>query len=63
MNPRVRVLDLDTGGKKMYTLVFPEHADMSAKRSPSWHRWELLCSLHGSCMGSLDILTTPLRHT
>lgn len=32
MNSRIRVLDLDTGktGKKeLYTLVFPEHADIS----------------------------------
>ncbi len=29
MNSRIRVLDLDTGKKQVYTLVFPEHADIS----------------------------------
>ena len=29
MNSRIHVLDLDTGKKELYTLVFPEHADMS----------------------------------
>jgi regulator of nucleoside diphosphate kinase len=30
MNSRIRVLDLDTGKKDLYTLVFPEHANISA---------------------------------
>ena len=29
MNSRIHVLDLDTGKKERYTLVFPEHADIS----------------------------------
>ena len=29
MNSRIHVLDLDTGKKELYTLVFPEHADIS----------------------------------
>jgi regulator of nucleoside diphosphate kinase len=32
MNSRIRVLDLDTGKKEPYTLVFPEHADISTSR-------------------------------
>jgi regulator of nucleoside diphosphate kinase len=32
MNSRFRVLDLDTRKKEVYTLVFPEHADMSTRR-------------------------------
>jgi len=32
MNSRIRVLDLDTGKKELYTLVFPEHADMFTKK-------------------------------
>jgi regulator of nucleoside diphosphate kinase len=32
MNSRIRVLDLDTGKKELYTLVFPEHADISTSR-------------------------------
>jgi regulator of nucleoside diphosphate kinase len=32
MNSRVRVLDLDTRKKGLYTLVFPEHADLSTSR-------------------------------
>jgi regulator of nucleoside diphosphate kinase len=30
MNSRIHVLDPDTGQRELYTLVFPEHADMSA---------------------------------
>lgn len=29
MNSRIHVLDLDTGKKELYTLVFPEHANIS----------------------------------
>ena len=29
MNSRLHVLDLDTGKKELYTLVFPEHANIS----------------------------------
>ena len=29
MNSRIHVLDLDTGKKELYTLVFPEQADIS----------------------------------
>jgi hypothetical protein len=29
MNSRIHVLDLDTGKNELYTLVFPEHADIS----------------------------------
>jgi regulator of nucleoside diphosphate kinase len=29
MNSRIHVLDLDTGKDELYTLVFPEHADIS----------------------------------
>ena len=32
MNSRIRLLDLGTGKKQLYTLVFPEHADISANR-------------------------------
>ena len=32
MNSRIRVLDLDTRKKEPYTLVFPEHADVSTSR-------------------------------
>jgi regulator of nucleoside diphosphate kinase len=32
MNSRVRVLDFDTRQKDLYTLVFPENADISASR-------------------------------
>ena len=66
MNSRVRVLDLDTGGKKeLYTLVFPEHADMSAKRSPSWHRWEIALlaarKLHGKSGHSYNSVETHMN--
>ena len=32
MNSHIHVLDLDTGKKERYTLVFPEQADISANR-------------------------------
>jgi regulator of nucleoside diphosphate kinase len=32
MNSRIHVLDLETGKKERYTLVFPEHADISTNR-------------------------------
>jgi regulator of nucleoside diphosphate kinase len=32
MNSRIRVLDLDTRKKEVYTLVFPEHADIPTSR-------------------------------
>lgn len=32
MNSRIRVLDLDTGEKELYTLVFPDNADISTSR-------------------------------
>jgi regulator of nucleoside diphosphate kinase len=32
MNSRIRVLDLDSGARLRYTLVFPENADISKRR-------------------------------
>jgi regulator of nucleoside diphosphate kinase len=34
MNSRIRVLDFDTRRKELYTLVFPENADISTSRIP-----------------------------